>query len=153
MREDYHVPIYRVALVREGEIPLDEEPVTSPYMVADIASKMLGDADREHCLVFMVDSKNRVIGVNTVSVGTLNSSLVHPRELFKPAILANACGIIFVHNHPSGDCQPSEMDTEMFLRLRHAGEILGIDLLDAIVIGQGKHYSACTSRVFPASSF
>jgi DNA repair protein RadC len=152
MRPDYHVPVYRVALVREGEIPLDEEPITTPYLVADIASKMLADADREHCLVFLLDSKNRMIGVNTVSIGSLNSSLVHPREVFKPAILANACSVVFIHNHPSSDPTPSEMDLDMFKRLRAAGEILGIDLLDAIVVGQGTHYSACTNRVFPATS-
>ena len=80
MSRDYQIPLYRVALVREGEIPLDEEPVTDPHQVADIASKLLADSDREVCLVFLVDSKNRIIGVNTVSVGTLNSSLVHPKR-------------------------------------------------------------------------
>ncbi len=152
MSRDYQIPVYKVALVREGSIDLDEEPVTNPYQVADIASKMLADSDREVCLVFLVDSKNRIIGVNTVSIGTLNSSLVHPREVLKPAILANACGIIFVHNHPSADPTPSEMDLDMFKRLRAAGELIGIDLLDAIVVGHREHYSACTSRIFPATS-
>ena len=87
--------------------------------------------------------------IRTRSSGVFADGPIRPPS---SAILANACGIIFVHNHPSGDCQPSETDLDMFLRLRHAGEILGIDLLDAIVIGQGTHYSACTSRVFPASS-
>lgn len=152
MSRDYSLPIYRVALVREGEIDLEEEPITSPYQVADIASSMIGDMDREVCLVFLVDSKNRIIGVNTVSVGTLNSSLVHPREVLKPAILANACSIIFVHNHPSGLAEPSAMDIDMFQRLRSACEIVGVDLLDCVVIGHGQHYSACTSRIFPASA-
>jgi DNA repair protein RadC len=85
----------------------------------------------------MLDTKNRLIGINTVSVGILDSRIVHPREVFKPAILSNAAGIIVGHNHPSGDPSPSVEDTRITKRLHEVGEILGIDLLDHVIVRDG----------------
>ena len=82
----------------------------------------------------ILDARNQLLGINTVSVGTLNSSIVHPRECFKPAILMGAASIILAHNHPSGDTTPSREDIELTKRLRDAGEILGIEVLDHLII-------------------
>ena len=97
--------------------------------------------DREQFLVCCLDAKNASIGVNVVSIGTLTLSLVHPREVFKPAILLNACAIIAVHNHPSGDPTPSPEDRTLTTRLREAGDLLGIRLLDHLILGDDRLYS------------
>ena len=88
-------------------------------------------------MVLMLDQKNRVIGINTVSVGSLTASVVHPRECFKPAILSNAASIILAHNHPSGQPQPSQEDRVLTVRLVTAGKLLGISILDHVIIGDG----------------
>ncbi len=97
--------------------------------------------DREQFLVILLDTKNAIIGFNVVSMGTLNGSLVHPREVFKPAILGNAAAVILLHNHPSGDPAPSTEDRTITARLRQAGDILGITLLDHVIIGDGTYAS------------
>jgi DNA repair protein RadC len=98
-------------------------------------------ADREEFLAVVLDGKNRVQGFNVVSVGSLTASLVHPREVFKAAILANAAAVIVLHNHPSGDPTPSSEDIAITQRLRQAGEILGVNVLDHVVIGDGRYIS------------
>jgi len=95
----------------------------------------LKDKKKEYFYVLFLDTKNRIIGEELVSVGTLNSSLIHPREVFKGAIKASANSVIFVHNHPSGDYNPSKDDKEITKRLYDAGNILGIKILDHIVVG------------------
>ncbi len=98
-------------------------------------------ADREEFLVLLLDAKNAVLGFNLVSVGTLTSSLVHPRECFKPAILGNAVAIILLHNHPSGDPAPSAEDLHITRRLREVGDIFDIKVLDHIIVGAGRYVS------------
>jgi len=134
----YEVPVYRCQLVRENSLTLAERPVVrTPADVARLLSDHLQGVDWEHFVSILLDTKNKVIGVNTVSVGILDCSLVHPREVYKPAILCNAASVIVAHNHPSGDPSPSVEDTRITKRLSEAGEIIGIDLLDHIVVGDG----------------
>lgn len=135
----YKVPVYRCALIREGEV--DAEPYRTSLSVAQIARTVLGDYDREAFLVLLLDAKNRLIGANLASVGTLTASLVHPREVFKPAIAASASAVICVHNHPTGDPAPSREDQALTQRLFEAGKLLGIRFLDHVVVGDGRHYS------------
>jgi DNA repair protein RadC len=99
--------------------------------------EFLKDADREYFLTLMLSTKNNITGVNVASVGTLNSSLVHPREVFKAAILANAAAVVLVHNHPSGEATASSEDLEITRRLDEAGKILGIEVLDHVIVGDG----------------
>lgn len=98
-------------------------------------------SDREEFLVVPLDGKNRALGFHVVSVGTLTASLVHPREVFKIVLLANAAAIIVVHNHPSGDPTPSAEDIAITQRLQEAGDLLGIRILDHVVIGDGRYVS------------
>lgn len=98
-------------------------------------------ADREEFLVLLLDGKNKLLGFNLVSIGTLTSSLTHPREVFKAAILGNAASIILLHNHPSGDPIPSAEDLEITRRLREVGEIIGIKVLDHVIIGDSRYIS------------
>ena len=96
----------------------------------------LQDKKKEHFYALFLDTKNRIIGEELISVGTLNASLVHPREVFNPAIKASANAIILVHNHPSGDSIPSNMDKSVSKMLYNAGDLLGINVLDHIIIGR-----------------
>jgi DNA repair protein RadC len=97
--------------------------------------------DREHFLAIILDGRNHMIGFNLISIGTLTTALVHPREVFKAAILANAAAIILVHNHPSGDPNPSAEDRALTTRLKEAGELIGIRVLDHVVIADGRYVS------------
>src|SRR5215510_14296000 len=99
-----------------------------------LVKEYLQDTDREQFIAIFLDSRSEVIGMNTVSVGTLTESLVHPREVFKGAILANAASVIVAHNHPSGDHFPSEADLTVTAKLKESGRILGIPLEDHVVI-------------------
>ncbi len=111
--------------------------IKSAKNVFDYASQRLLANDKEQFMILYLDSKNRVIRDEIVSVGTLNSSLIHPREIFKGAIKESANAIILVHNHPSGDAAPSEEDKEITGRLFSAGELLDIKVLDHVIIGNG----------------
>jgi DNA repair protein RadC len=97
--------------------------------------------DREEFLVVLLDAKNKLLGFHVVSVGSLTSSLVHPREVFKAAILSNAAAIILLHNHPSGDPLPLAEDLSITTRLCQTGEVIGIKVLDHVVIGEGRYVS------------
>ncbi len=96
----------------------------------------LEDKKKEHFYALLLDTKNRIIAEELISVGTLNTSLIHPREVFNPAIKASSNSLILVHNHPSGDCSPSSEDKEVTKMLYNAGDLLGIKVLDHIIIGK-----------------
>ncbi len=117
------------------------KPIRSAKDVFEYASSKLDGLAQEYFLILHLDSKNRVIKDETVSIGTLNASLVHPREVFKSAIKENANSIILVHNHPSGDPSPSEEDKQITERLFDAGELLSIKVLDHVIIGNDGYYS------------
>ena len=109
-------------------------------------------ADREEFLVVLVDAKNKLLGFHVVSVGSLTSSIVHPREVFKAAILSNAAAVILVHNHPSGDPVPSAEDLSITSRLCETGEVIGIKVLDHVVIGEGRYVSFVDDGYWQRSS-
>jgi len=99
-----------------------------------VAKQFLAGKDREHFIAMHIDSRNRVVSIETVSIGTLDFVSVHPREVFKAAILANARAIICAHNHPSGGLQPSDADRKAYDTLKASGELLGIPLLDFLIV-------------------
>lgn len=137
----YRIPVYRVALVREGSLSQLQRPrINAPTDAVRLLSTYLSTADREHLVALFLNQKNRILGLNTVSVGSLTASIVHPREVFKPAILANAAALILGHNHPSGDPTPSAEDRDITTRLAMVGEALGIRLLDHLIIGNETHW-------------
>ncbi len=137
----YRIPRYKIMLVREGSHPSEVKSISSPADAFTLLRTYLAGSDREHFVAVLVDTKNKVIGINTVSVGALNTAVVHPREVFKPAILCNAASVLLAHNHPSGDATPSEDDKAMTQRLCDAGTILGITVLDHIIIGEDGYFS------------
>jgi len=136
IRED-GIPVYRVSLVRESRLHCYHKQIRSSADASTLLHTYLADVDREHFVVLMLDQKNKVIGINNVSIGSLTASVVHPRECFKPAILSNAAAIILAHNHPSGAPQPSQEDRVLTVRLVAAGKLLGISVLDHVIIGDG----------------
>lgn len=115
--------------------------INSPESAASLLMDEMRFLDREHFKVVLLNTKNNVIGINTVSVGSLSASVVHPRELFKQAILKSAAALILAHNHPSGDPTPSREDLEVTKRLVEAGDLLGIQVLDHLIIGNGRYVS------------
>ena len=109
-------------------VPEDAEHIFRDY---------LKGTDREHFVLMGLSTKCRVIGIHTVSIGTLESTLVHPREVFKAAILMNASAIVVAHNHPSGYSTPSGQDIEVTKALQKAGKLLQVELLDHLILGDG----------------
>jgi DNA repair protein RadC len=127
---------------RLAAMPGEERTIIRcPEDVCALLMEDLRNLDREHFLALLLNTKNQVLARETISIGTLNSSVVHPRELFKIAIRRSAACVILVHNHPSGDPTPSREDIALTKRLIEAGEIIGIDVLDHIVIGDNKFTS------------
>lgn len=117
------------------------ERFTSPAQVFEFFHHELRDNRKELFLILLLDGKNRITRKVQVSEGSLNQSIVHPREVFAPAVRESAATVIFIHNHPSGDPAPSREDREITRRLKEAGDILGIKVLDHIIIGDGSYYS------------
>jgi len=109
-------------------------------------SVRLRDAKQETFKVILLDSKNRYLREETVALGSLNQSIVHPREVFRPAIRGAAASVILVHNHPSGDPSPSDEDVRVTERLVEAGKLLGIRVLDHIIVGEGRYFSLFDQR-------
>lgn len=135
------VEVIEIKLVRhEVDVPFNSA-IRSSNDAADILKAYIGDCDREHFVAVMLDTKNKVAAINTVSIGSLNSSIVHPREVFKAAILHNSNCILLGHNHPSGVLTPSSEDLITTNRLVDAGNILGIKILDHIIVSESDHLS------------
>jgi DNA repair protein RadC len=103
---------------------------------------------KEYFLALLLDTRSHLIKVSEISIGSLDASIVHPREAFKEAIAASAASVIFVHNHPSGDPEPSEDDIKLTKRLAEAGEIVGIDVLDHVIITDKKYLSMKREGLF-----
>ena len=120
---------------------LDRPAVTAPEIAADLLAPLLAARDREHCVVLLLDTKHRLLDTVTVSVGSIDHTFMAPREVFRDALLANASAIVLAHNHPSGDPEPSRDDERITTRLVRAGEVVGIDVLDHLVVAGGRWVS------------
>lgn len=138
----YELDVVKIRLVKEPSW-YSEEPLKKSADVAKLMSKKLSDCDREIFCILNLASDGKVINMNVVSMGTLNAAIISPREVFKSSILSNAASIIAVHNHPSGNVFPSKHDKYTTQRLREAGELLDIELLDHIIVGgiEGQFFS------------
>ncbi len=123
--------------------------IRTPADAAQLVMSEMRYLDREHFQVILLNTRNMVIGIERVSVGTLNASLAHPRECFKEAIRQSAAAVIFVHNHPSGDPTPSPEDIALTRQLVEAGRLLGIEVLDHIIIGDGVFVSLKDRGLMP----
>lgn len=131
------IDIVHVELVKEKSLLYSNRKVRSPQDVAVLFREFLGEVDREYFLVMCLNTKNEPTHLNVCHIGSLNASIIHPREVLKPAILSNAASIMVCHNHPSGECTPSPEDIEVTERLKEASQIIGVELLDHIILGEG----------------
>ena len=119
----------------------EKRSIRSPEDALREVKRNLKGKKREHFLAILLDTRNQVISIAPISIGSLDSSVVHPREVFREALAASAASVIFVHNHPSGDPSPSEDDIKLTRRLVEAGNIMGVDVLDHVVVADSSFVS------------
>lgn len=129
------VDVVRLRLVREGSFLYANRRISKPADAAEIMRDWLEDAASEEFWAICLDCKNAVLAIAQISIGDLSSAIVHPRSVFQVGLMTNAASIILCHNHPSGDPAPSREDSNVTNRLREAGKLLGIEILDHLVIG------------------
>ena len=125
----------------EEKVKKESKPIVTPDDVIDLIRNKIEDYNKEHFLVISFDTRQKVIGIDSSSTGSLTASIVHPRETFQCAIKRHAASIIAAHNHPSGNPDPSEEDIRITKRLAEAGKIVGIELLDHIIITRISYFS------------
>lgn len=142
----FQAPVYKVMLVHESNVEISKQCIQAPDDAAKIVVDYLRGVDREHMVGLYLNSANRLIGVHTITIGILNSSLVHPREVFKIALMMGAASIIISHNHPSGNGEPSSEDIAITKQLVEAGKILGIPLHDHIIVTEHNGYTSFAER-------
>lgn len=129
-------------LVRFTAIPNDQPTVIrSPQDVWQLLAQELSHLHKEHFICLLLNTKNHVLVKETISIGSLSAAVVHPREVFRPAIKRAAASIVCAHNHPSGDPTPSNEDIQLTARLVESGKIIGIEVLDHMVFGNDRFYS------------
>jgi DNA repair protein RadC len=122
--------------------PADAAQVKGPDDAADVITNFISDKPQEHLIVLLLSNQNAVVGVNIVAIGTGNACRVQVADVLRPAILANANGIILAHNHPSGSINPSPEDRELTIKIKAGADLMGIDILDHIIVGSyGNHLS------------
>ena len=138
---NYELPIVRVQLIRDQPI-ISEKQISNTEEASEMVIELIADSDREVFCVLNLRADGTPMNVNVVSIGTLNSIEVNPREVFKSSILSNAAGVILFHNHPSGSVKPTRDDYLTTERLVDCGQLLGIPVIDHIIVGGG------TNRVY-----
>ena len=137
-----YIPNYKVQLVKENNYIADKKIIHSPRDCFDIMKGLYETCVTEQFHIILLNTKNHVLGISTISTGTLNASLVHPREVFQPVLLQGmVASIILSHNHPSGDATPSNEDIQLTKKLVAAGKLLDIPILDHVIIGDGYYVS------------
>lgn len=141
------VDLVKIKMVRESVIEYDIG-VDSPDAAATIIRQMIGDSDRENLVLVCLDTKNKPTSVQLISTGSINSSIVHPREVFKSVLLANAASFIIGHNHPSGELSPSPEDINITKRLIEVGKLIGIPIIDHLIVSDSSYVSMRTKGRF-----
>ena len=131
------INIVSIKMVKESSFQYLARQILSPNDAYEMIKEQLEGLDREQFIIACLNTKNEPTNISVVSVGSLNKAIIHPREVFKTAILSNAASIMAFHNHPSGETTPSQQDIQLTNRLYEAGELLGIKLLDHLIIGDG----------------
>jgi len=132
---------YKLRLIRTPVVGESTFEVKSPAQIYNKYRAYSSGLDREHFEILHLDTRNKITSKEIISIGSLNQSIVHPREVFKSAILNNSASIILLHNHPSGDPKPSRQDIDVTKRLEDAGNILGITVIDHVIFGESGYIS------------
>ncbi len=134
-----------VRLIKEMEISYknfpDLETVPTPMKAWEFVTNLIGKKTEEYFIALYLDNKNQIHGYCTISKGTISETIVHPREIYKGAILSNSSSVIIAHNHPSGKLKPSRQDITVTKRIKEVGELLDIPLLDHIIVNNSNYFS------------
>jgi DNA repair protein RadC len=142
-------PLARLATVAAELLTIDhptQEQVSDPDTAGALFGRVIGDADREYALALHLDTKHRPLALRLISVGSLDHTFLAPREIYRSALLDNAAAVIIAHNHPSGDPEPSRDDERVTRRIAEAGRTVGVELLDALVIGADGRWVSMARR-------
>src|ERR1044072_792427 len=137
--KSYEVRVLRISETGHAR-KIDSPQAALTSWRCSIAKKRWFDEDKEHLVVLILSTRYKILGHSLVSIGSLNESLGHPREIFKAAVAGSAYAIILMHNHPSGDPAPSRSDHSLTKRMEECGELLGIRMLDHVIVGKGRLY-------------
>lgn len=135
MSSEAYILLQEALKLCQGKKKYNVKKVITSYKTVFKTMKFMKKFDEERFYVIILDTKNKILSINKIAQGTIDAALIHPRETFHKAITKLGAGIIIVHNHPSGDAEPSYEDIQLTKRFKEAGEILGIELLDHIIIG------------------
>ena len=141
----YRIHLFTLTVVREAGAP-DPRILGTPLAVAELMREVMPDDDREHFWGLALNAQNGLIEAYHVSTGTLSASLVHPREVFKPALIRGAASLILVHNHPSGDSSPSREDVRLTRQLAEGAKLLDLRIHDHVIIGNGSGRSIVRTK-------
>lgn len=140
-----NIQLYKLMMVKEKSVryELEDRLISRPENAVNLINAIcnLNQCSEEYFYMICLNVKNRVIGVHLISKGTLDTTIVHPREIFKTAILNNASSIMLIHNHPSGNATPSTEDIKMTQRIQQSCEIIGIDLMDHLIVADDSYAS------------
>ena len=144
--EPVKIDIVKIQMVRDGTLDYGKKAILGPRDLAELGHKFIKNADREIFLLVSLNTRNHINCIHVVSIGTVNTSLVAVREVLKVAILSNATTMAFVHNHPSGDVEPSEDDVRVTQRIAECGELFDIKLLDHVIVSDDGRYESLLER-------
>jgi len=140
------IDIVKIQMVRDGTLEYGKKAIKGPQDLAELGQKFIQNADREIFLLVCLNTRNHINCIHVVSIGTVNAALVAPREIMKIAILSSASGIACIHNHPSGDPDPSSNDIQITDRIAECGKLFGIDLIDHVIIADDGKYESLREK-------
>ena len=139
--------VVKLQMIREQVEYYGSKKVKNPFDVAEVVRKFIGNADREMFVALHLATDNQINSIHVISMGSLNQSVIHPRECFKAALLSNAQSIVFAHNHPSGNLIPSADDKQITAKLNQCGELLGIKVLDHLIVNDEAFFSFSENKL------
>lgn len=140
------IDVVSLKLLKEKSLEYNFTSVKNPINVVKLTKKLIGEVDREYVLVLNLNTNLEPNSIEVCGIGSLSEAVIHPREIFKSAILSSASKIIMVHTHPSGHVEPSLEDIQTTMRIRKVGEILGIPLVDHLILGNDNDYFSFTEH-------
>jgi DNA repair protein RadC len=139
--------VVRLQIIKEEVEYYGVKKVNGPGDVAEVVRRFIGNADREMFIALHLAADSRINSVHVISIGSLNQSVVHPRECFKAALLSNAMAVVFAHNHPSGSLKPSAYDKQITAVLKQCGDLLNVKVLDHLIINDKEYFSFSENKM------
>ena len=140
--QNINIDIVKIQMIRDGSIEYGKKAISKPQELAELGLKLLKNADRENFILVCLNAKNFVNCIHLVSIGTLDRTVITPREVMKAALLSNAASIAFIHNHPSGDAQPSSEDISLTNTLARCADLFEIRVLDHVIVADDGRYES-----------